>query len=218
MMSSASATAVPLGLRQRKKDAARSDIAKNAVELFAKRGFDDVTVDEIADRAGVSRRTFFRYFPTKDAVVLERRREQLAELERLLAERPKTEPVRDVVLAVLSELARGYVEGRARILAERRLFAKSASLAVADIEVDRAFENALAKDVMRRMGSGPDERRRARVFAAALFAVIRVTIDEWAHDKEGAISLETSGREAAEQIFAILGPDSKTTQKRGGRA
>lgn len=58
------------GLRARRRDATRLEIHETAVELFERNGFDETTVDEIAAAAGVSPRTFFRYFPTKEECVL----------------------------------------------------------------------------------------------------------------------------------------------------
>ena len=58
-----------MGLRERKKAEAHVAIVRAALELFTKRGYADVTIDEIAERAGVARRTYFRYFPTKESVV-----------------------------------------------------------------------------------------------------------------------------------------------------
>ena len=77
-----------------------------AIELFAARGFGEVTVDEIAEAAGISPRTFFRYFPTKTDVVRAHQRRLVDRLVRALADRPTDEgPVtalREALLATSS--------------------------------------------------------------------------------------------------------------------
>lgn len=77
-----------LGLRERKKREAREAIARAAFELFAARGFDAVTVAEVAAAAGTSVQTVFNYFPVKEDLVLGGRKRQEAELLRAVAERP----------------------------------------------------------------------------------------------------------------------------------
>jgi AcrR family transcriptional regulator len=59
------------GLRERKKRQTRQAIAEAAIRLFAERGFEAVTVNEIADAAGVAKVTLFTYFPTKESLVLD---------------------------------------------------------------------------------------------------------------------------------------------------
>jgi AcrR family transcriptional regulator len=60
-----------MGLRARKKEAQRRRILDACSDLFRKRGFDETTVDEILERVGVSRQTFFNYFPSKQAALRE---------------------------------------------------------------------------------------------------------------------------------------------------
>lgn len=57
------------GLRDRTRRAVRAELTRRALELFAERGFDETTVDDIAKAAGLSKRSFFRYFPTKEDAV-----------------------------------------------------------------------------------------------------------------------------------------------------
>ena len=59
------------GLRERKKRQTRQAIAETAMRLFAERGFEAVTVNEIAEAAGVAKATLFTYFPTKESLVLD---------------------------------------------------------------------------------------------------------------------------------------------------
>ncbi|AWS44958.1 TetR/AcrR family transcriptional regulator [Streptosporangium sp. 'caverna'] len=59
------------GLRERKKRQTRQAIAEAAMRLFAERGFEAVTVNEIAEAAGVAKVTLFTYFPTKESLVLD---------------------------------------------------------------------------------------------------------------------------------------------------
>ncbi|GAA3115754.1 TetR family transcriptional regulator [Streptosporangium carneum] len=70
------------GLRDRTRRAVRAELASRALELFAERGFDETTVDDIAGAAGMSKRSFFRYFSTKEDALfgeLETMGEQVAQ-------------------------------------------------------------------------------------------------------------------------------------------
>ncbi|MFH8709566.1 TetR family transcriptional regulator [Streptomyces rubrogriseus] len=59
------------GLRERTRRAVRAELAKVAIDLFARQGFDETTVEDIARVAGMTKRSFFRYFPTKEDVVFD---------------------------------------------------------------------------------------------------------------------------------------------------
>src|SRR5215204_6850725 len=76
------------GLRERKKRAAREAIASTARRLFAERGFDAVTVAEVAAAADVSEKTVFNHFPTKEDLAFAGREEGIARLVADIIERP----------------------------------------------------------------------------------------------------------------------------------
>jgi AcrR family transcriptional regulator len=76
------------GLRERKKRATRQLIADVASGLFIRRGFEEVTVAEIAEAAGVSKMTVFNYFPRKEDLFLDRHADRLADLVSAVRSRP----------------------------------------------------------------------------------------------------------------------------------
>lgn len=186
-----------LGLRDRKKLEVRSRLAETAMRLFSQRGFDQVTVDEIAAASDVSRRTFFRYFPTKEAVVLARREEQLEQFRSALAA-PSEQPF-ETIRAALFALADDYAARRGQILVERALMKSAPSLVSHDLEMDRAYEAAIAEHLLAHSRHTVGDRRRARMVAAAMVAVVRVVLEEWA-ERDGTLDLMRLGREALELL------------------
>ena len=78
-------------LRQEQRDFAGAEITRRAISLFVDRGYDEVTVHEIAAAAGISARTFFRYFPSKSDVLRQHQRFLFDRLTRALAARPPAE-------------------------------------------------------------------------------------------------------------------------------
>src|SRR3546814_13785601 len=79
-------------IRDRARGAVRHEIAQVAIQLFVEHGFEGTTAEQIATAAGVSRSTFFRYFATKDEVILSQFEEHGQELAAAVAARPQTEP------------------------------------------------------------------------------------------------------------------------------
>jgi len=95
-----------LGLRETKKATTAQAIVDAVMTLFEGRHFADVSVDEIAAAAGIARRTFFRYFPTKEDVFLDRRRLDRDYAAAALRDRPPGEDDVALVMRVLAELQR----------------------------------------------------------------------------------------------------------------
>lgn len=195
-----------VGLRDRKKVRVRQALADSAMQLFEARGFDAVTVDEIAAAADVSRRTFFRYFATKEAAVFARREDQLVMFRVHLMESSADAPFEAMRAALLS-LADDYQEQRERILRERAIIKSAPSLMTHDVEVDRGFEAVIVEYLVQNSRRTVTDRRRARMLAAMMVGAVRVAIDEWA-EKNGEIDLEKLGQEALE-LLEPLAPRPK---------
>lgn len=142
--------AVP-GRRERKKAATRQALSDAALRLFLERGFDDVTVREIADAVDVSTTTLMKHFPTKEALVFDRD----DEIERTLIATVSERPAKTSALDAL----RGYLRARAaRVVAARRsAFMKLvlSTPALSDywqkmwLRHEQALAHALAKDLGR---------------------------------------------------------------------
>ncbi|MBI2395635.1 MAG: TetR family transcriptional regulator [Deltaproteobacteria bacterium] len=193
---------IELGLRDRKKVRVRAALVDAATALFLARGFDAVTVDEIAAAADVSRRTFFRYFPTKEAVVFARRDEQLALFRERLAASGDAAPF-DALRGALLALADDYMARRTQILQERALTRAAPTLLAGDLEVDRAFESIIAEHLVAHSRRTAADQRRARMTAAAMVGVVRVALDEWA-DRDGDVDLARLAQDAIELLTPIV--------------
>lgn len=168
--------APPEGLRARKKELVQSALASAAKRLFHARGFDATTIDDIAAEAGVSRRTFFRYFRTKEAVVFADRERRFDAFRAALDDGQPHAPFAAVRRALLA-LAAEYDANRAELVAEHRRIDASPALLAWELRVDREWEEAIAEALVRRMGKS--ERLRAFVMAAAVIGVVRATVRAW---------------------------------------
>lgn len=108
-------------LRQRHADRARASIIAAARQLFDERGFAAATVDDIAARADVAPRTFYRYFPTKEAVLYHDTDQIISNIRDLLVARPVDEPPHRSLLTVCLELGDELAADTARMQLLHRL-------------------------------------------------------------------------------------------------
>ncbi len=117
------------GLRARKKRVAREAIAATARRLFAERGFDTVTVAEIAAAADVSEKTVFNHFPTKEDLAFAGREQGLLQLVADIRQRPPGASVLDVFRALTTTVIDGFVaQGDEDLLAVARILRGSRTL------------------------------------------------------------------------------------------
>lgn len=117
-----------MGLREQTREAVRSAIADTAVALFDERGFDETSVEDVAAAAGISLRSFYRYFPTKEDAVLADPRPFGEVVRDALAARPGSEPPWTAMRGALQPLVEATVREPARTLRIVRVATSTPSL------------------------------------------------------------------------------------------
>jgi len=189
-----------LGRREQRKQETRRALVDAAFSLFSEHGFDAVTMDDVASTAKVSRRTAFRYFPTKEALVFPHRASRFERFKELLAEPTPGERPYDGVVRACLELADDYEAERELFLLQEQIIAGSQHLLAYERSLDRDWEDAIADALARDLrGSG---QRRARLLAAAMMGIVRGVLREWYLGGAKA-DLRKLGREG----FALLSVD-----------
>ncbi|HXA91130.1 MAG TPA: TetR/AcrR family transcriptional regulator [Mycobacterium sp.] len=152
-----------------------------ALKSFARKGFTNVTVTELAREAGVTERTFFRHFPTKEAVLFQDYETQLEWLAEALAQRPPSESLFDAVLASVAafphdlEVVRQAATARTELISAERI---AGHLRV----VQSSFASVLAEFIRNRNPENPHVANidlAAEVAGSALAAALVVAVENW---------------------------------------
>ena len=192
------------GLRERRRARTRDDIEAAALGLFLEHGYDATTTEEIAEAALVSPRTFFRYFASKEDVLLARGRDEMVLAARSLAERPADEPLMDSLRELLQVFAAVYggESDRERQLCWIRLVNTTPHLAAAFLEMLHGMELVLRDFVAARLGLAARDRR-PRLVAAAFSTAFRVAAETW-QESDGSADMTLLVRENVEALVAPL--------------
>src|SRR4051794_16765602 len=157
----------------------RDALVAAAFQLFLERGYEQTTVDDIVALAGVGRRSFFRYFPSKEDVVFPDHERCLADMTAFLAASGEEhEPVRRVCDAARVVL-RMYAENPAFSVQRYRLTRKVPGLRAYELSVVWRYERALAEYLRGRFAEWPDGTLRADVIAAAVVAAHNNALRSW---------------------------------------
>ena len=158
----------------------QQEITDAALPLFLEHGFDATTVDQIAEAAGISRRSFFRYFKTKEDVVLGDLSALGEQVRAALRARPADEPAWAALraaLATLSTLARPP----ATELAVAQISHGAPTLRARHLEKHLYWQELLAPEIEKRLdGSGPGRPDvGARAIVAAALACLDTAVEAW---------------------------------------
>ncbi|MEV8636812.1 helix-turn-helix domain-containing protein [Streptosporangium sp. NPDC051023] len=195
------------GLRERKRQQVHDAISTAAITLFLERGFDEVSVAEVAASAGISKPTLFKYFAAKEDLVLHRISDHQGEAAGVVRRRSQDE-------TPLAALHRHFLAGLERrdpvtglnddktVLAYHQMVFSTPSLAARVSHYMAVDEEALAEA----LGESTDELT-ARLVAAQVLAVQRVLARRnWARLAKGetADEVHPSAVAAADRAFALL--------------
>ena len=167
-------------LRERKRTRTRLMIQTEALRLFAEKGYVQTTVEEIAEAAAISPRTFFRYFPSKEDVVIWDEYDPLA-LE-LLQSRPTDEPLAEAFRAVIRETLSGlYRRDPERLLTRVQLSATVPELRARFLDERTHGVEQLAA-LLADKRPAPADELTLQVVGSAMLAAVTVALDLWQKD------------------------------------
>jgi AcrR family transcriptional regulator len=194
------------GLRARRRAQTRHDIAAAAAALFARQGVAQVTAAQIADAAGVSLRTFYRYFDTKEQAVAPVLEIGAARWQELLASadgeaRAAISAAIDEVLTVDGEDAAEQMLGIRPLL---RALTDDTELRAVWHRVNHDSEELICGIIAEHEGWASD-RLRARLLAVAATDAIRIGLEEWAASEAGTTGAG-SPAQLARLAFDVLAP------------
>jgi AcrR family transcriptional regulator len=166
------------GLRERRKQEARQAISGVAMAMFEARGFDEVTISQVAEAAGVSKMTVTNYFPRKEDLVFDRAEAIIASLADVVVARA---PGESMLAAVRRDYAERIAAGDVTLGVPTPAFARmvhgSHALASRRLEIADLTERALGDAIAAESG---EEEPQQRIAAAQLASVHRVLFSEGA--------------------------------------
>jgi len=208
---------VTVGLRERKKAETLDALASAALRLADQLGPDRVTVDEIAAAAGVSARTFFNYFATKEDAIVGSSESSAARVVQELAARPAAEPPVDALRAAVHASADHLQADPDDWIIRHRLVSRYPALAARYAARLAAVEHELLLEVARRTKLDPDVDTYPAVVVSAALAAARVALTVW-QERERRGSLPALFDEVFDQLASGFTLVPRRSARRGRRA
>lgn len=197
----------PTGLRARNRDRTRQGLAVAAMELFARQGFHATTVEQITELAGVSPRTFFRYFDSKDDVLLPL--DNPVPAGELIIQQPAEVSDLGAIRAMYLQSAPVYESMAERLRVLSLAMASSAALRGRNFDRQREAETGLAEALAARRGlEQPDHD--ALLAAAIGFAVLKTSMDQWLNSPDGGRLADVISSEFARLQITVAATGSMT--------
>lgn len=194
-------------MAERKRQLVAGELAEAALQLLARKGFDTVTVDEIAAAAGVSKRTFFRYFASKEDVVVRFLTDLGLGMRAELADRPAQEPPAAALLrtarAAMAACAdrSGRSDHAARTLRVVQLILRTPPLLARFLERQEQWRRDLAEELALRQGLDADADLYPELAAGMALTAFNTALRRWS---------DSDGTEDAERLldraFAVVAP------------
>ena len=194
----------------RPRASSRETLAEAACELFLERGYEATSIAAIAQRAGVSRSSFFNYFDSKADVLWSGLDERIIPFEQALSTSDDADAAADV-RAAMESIARSFAPDSLALA-----LVNSSAMGLDD-ELEREASlrrSRIARAVSDRLRRGGADRLRADVVGAAYGGAVLAALDAWAHDGAGRTDLARKLRRAVDTAAGALRPVSAVRQLR----
>ncbi|GAA4415725.1 TetR family transcriptional regulator [Georgenia halophila] len=179
-------------LWERARAGVRSEVVETAMRLFAEQGFEATTIGQIVEEAGVSRRSFFRYFGTKEDILLGDLMERGAKIAEALRERPADEnPWTALEESFRTSMGDAPVPTEHDLLVSR-LVVETPSLRAAHAAKHQRWQRDLAPVLVERLRQEPNAELAANAIVAAALACLETATQAW---------VASGGREDLERLY-----------------
>lgn len=172
-------------LRDHAREAVRAEVQRQAWLLFAQQGFEATTVDRIAEAAGMSRRTFFRYFASKDDLVLSRMVESGTELRDALRARPAAEPAWRALRGAFQLIVDKQVSSAGRSRRLQLMLRDEPAVRATVEEWRRRWTALLAPALADRLPPGELLDLRAEALTRSGLECLEAAQERWAEEEDG---------------------------------
>jgi TetR/AcrR family transcriptional regulator, regulator of mycofactocin system len=182
----------------RRRVTSRDDLEKAAFELFGRQGFDRTTVDDIASAAGIGRRTFFRYFPSKNDVPWGNFEAELERMRTRLKACPEKTPLMDAIRAAIVDFNRIAPEQVPLHRRRMELILRTPALQAHSTLRYAAWREVIAEFAGERLGQPPDALAPRTIAYVALGAAV-AAYEQWLETADSRLGdlLDRSMRELA---------------------
>jgi AcrR family transcriptional regulator len=168
-----------MGLRETKMGRTRRFIAEKAFDLFVAQGYDATTIEQIAAAAEVGPRTVYRYYATKEALVISFVENGLTAAMTAFEAQPDETPLPEALYAVMASVEQTITSNPARLLALYEIFDRTTSLRAGLADLDWSWRRRLAQEILRRSGEAGDAMF-ATLTAASTMNAVEVIVHTWA--------------------------------------
>jgi AcrR family transcriptional regulator len=214
-----------VGLREQKKERVREQLMEAAMQLFTKRGFEQTTIDDIANAVGMSRRTFFRYFQTKEDVVIAWRLDDDFEgmdekfAEALAARAPNEHPLAALKRFMIDVVGRHEVQPRLIDITKKveQLIARTPAIRARRRDQLGQFAQAVTVALAKQWGLDAERDLLPRLMANCATSIVQSAFDAWTASagKESIVKLMDQAFDTFETQFA--GPAATVKETRHSR-
>jgi AcrR family transcriptional regulator len=168
-----------LGLRERKKERTREQLVDAALRLFTQRGYEETTIDEVVDAVEVSPRTFFRYFQSKEDVLVAWVDQFSDRVRHALAARPPDEEPYTALRNALTDAVAIYETKRTHFIAIERFIAKTPAVRAQKLEKLSRCSQIMIDVLAQRLGVDAQCHLAPRLLANCAIGILGAAVNTW---------------------------------------